>query len=139
MQKSARLLSECGNSALDLYQTQEGDIVMRIYGDGEIRISNSGTKRQVALMLAFSHVIDLANGEKFLMSDTILTEEQKKLRYDLEHGCPAQSCGACDYGSPEGRDGECQMTQKAAELIDSLVEGIKELASTGPDNADKGT
>lgn len=68
------------------------------------------------------------------MPDGILTEEQKKLRYDLEHGCPAQSCGACDYGSPKGRDGECQMTQKAAELIDSLVVTIKELTSARPDN-----
>ena len=100
-----------------------------------MRISNSGTKRQAALMSAISYVIDLANGEEPFIFDSILTEEQKKLRYDLEYGCPAQSCGACDYGSPEGRDGECQMTQRAAKLIDTLVAAI----ATSLDNADKDT
>lgn len=135
MKKSARVLSDDGNSALGLYQTEEGDIVIRIYGDGEMRISNSGTKRQAALMSAISYVIDLANGEEPFIFDSILTEEQKKLRYDLEYGCPAQSCGACDYGSPEGRDGECQMTQRAAKPIDTLVAAI----ATSLDNTDKDT
>lgn len=132
MEKSARILSDYGNSALGLYQTGEGDIVMRIYGDGEMRISNSGDVRRTALMSAISRVIDLANRNDSPLSDSVLTEEQEKLRYDLEHGCPAQSCGACTYGSPEGRDGECQMTQKAAELIDALVASIKRQPSSTP-------
>lgn len=129
--KSARILSDYGNSALGLYQSDDGDIVMRIYGDGEMRISNYGDEKQAELMRAFSQIIDMENGPWPSDANKVLSEEQQKLLYDLEHGCPAQSCGACDYGSPEGRDGECQMTQKAAELIDSLVATIRKLANTG--------
>lgn len=131
MAKSARILSDYGNSALGLYQSDDGDIVMRIYGDGEMRISNYGDEKQAELMRAFSQIIDMENGPWSSDANKVLSEEQQKLLYDLEHGCPAQSCGACDYGSPEGRDGECQMTQKAAELIDSLVATIRKLANTG--------
>lgn len=49
MAKSARILSDYGNSALGLYQSDDGDIVMRIYGDGEMRISNYGDEKQAEL------------------------------------------------------------------------------------------
>ena len=132
MAKSARILSDYGNSALGLYQSDDGDIVMRIYGNGEMRISNYGDEKQAELMRAFSSIIDMENGSWSTASSNVLNEEQQRLLYDLEHGCPAQSCGACDYGSPEGRDGECQMTQKAAELIDLLVATIRKLTSEAP-------
>lgn len=128
MEKSARILGDYGQSALGLYQTDEGDIVMHIYGEGEMRISGSGGEIQEELLREFSRIIDLANQKTPLVSREILSEKQKNLRYDLEHGCPAQSCGCCDYGSPEGRDGECRMTQEAAELIDLLVASIAKLA-----------
>lgn len=131
MAKSARILSDYGNSALGLYQADDGDIVIRIYGDGEMRISDYGDEKQAELMRAFSRIIDMENGDCLSETSGVLTQEQKKLLYDLEHGCPAQSCGACDYGSPEGRDGECQMTQKVAELIGLLETTIRKLTNTG--------
>lgn len=131
MAKSARILSDYGNSALGLYQADDGDIVIRIYGDGEMRISDYGDEKQAELMRVFSRIIDMENGDCLSETSGVLTQEQKKLLYDLEHGCPAQSCGACDYGSPEGRDGECQMTQKAAELIGLLETTIRKLTNTG--------
>lgn len=129
MAKSARILSDNGNSALGLYQADDGDIVIRIYGDGEIRISNYGHEKQAELMKAFSRIIDMENGSWPSDTRRVLNKEQQKLLYDLEHGCPAQSCGACDYGSPEGRDGKCQITQKAAELIDLLVATVHKLSA----------
>ena len=62
MAKSARILSDYGNSALGLYQSDDGDIVMRIYGDGEMRISNYGDEKQAELMRAFSQIIDMEMG-----------------------------------------------------------------------------
>ena len=56
MAKSARILSDYGNSALGLYPSDDGDIVMRIYGDGEMRISNYGDEKQAELMLSLIHI-----------------------------------------------------------------------------------
>lgn len=52
-------------TSLRITQTDDGDIVLRIHGDGEMRIATSGGqfhgKQLVTVMKLFSAIIDAAN------------------------------------------------------------------------------
>lgn len=65
--KTARFQSDYSSCNLNLVQTDDGDIAINIFGEGECRIATSGGKLHgdtlVKVVSKFSEIIDLLNGE----------------------------------------------------------------------------
>lgn len=63
--KTARFKSDYSACKLNLIQTDDGDIVINIFGEGECRIATSGGKLHgdtlVGVVNKFSEIIDLIN------------------------------------------------------------------------------
>lgn len=65
--KMAKIESDYSPSKLSLIQTDDGDIIVDKYDQGEFRIATSGGRfhgqRLAAIVNKFSELIDLINGE----------------------------------------------------------------------------
>lgn len=66
--KTARFQSDYSSCNLNLIQTDDGDIVINIFGEGECRIATSGGKLHgdslVEVVNKFSEIIDLINNSE---------------------------------------------------------------------------
>lgn len=65
--KVARVRSDYSTSKLNLLQTDDGDIILQVYGKDEFRIATSGGQfhgeQLVKIVNKFSELIDLLNGD----------------------------------------------------------------------------
>jgi len=64
--KVAKLLSDYSpDTFLKIFKNDDGDIIMKIYGEDEMRIATSGSRisgaLKVRLMRAFSEIINVVN------------------------------------------------------------------------------
>lgn len=61
--KTARFQSDYSSCNLNLVQTDDGDVIINIFGEGECRIATSGGKLHgdtlVKVVTKFSEIIDL--------------------------------------------------------------------------------